>query len=266
MTMRATRAEKDPASLCGAALKRCSNCEKSVGQARVRRGLGCPKCPDAPVMDSTCREKAGERTEHEGIGPCWRHGGKTWPHNVHAQSVQVAEAVRTLGLRDEFKNVSELEALYLDLWRTLSQIAWTEDIIAELSAEDVFWGRTMEETETEVGHGTGQREGDTKRDHARVRREARLNIAVAYLSERQTHLLRLASTMASLGLEERRQTRDEQVGRFVADIIRAFLAHPRVAVLLGELAPRFQEEAPDIVLTVLMRAGGEVVESSLVPA
>jgi hypothetical protein len=106
------------------------------------------------------------------------------------EQAAIVQAARTFGLTRD--GVSEEQALREELSRTLGHIAWLTVVVADLQAEDVFWGRTAEETGRESGSGGG---GDTSKDHATIRREARLNVAVAYLMEERKHLKSLAVEM-----------------------------------------------------------------------
>jgi len=153
-----------------------------------------------------------------------------------AQAV-IVQAARTLGLARD--GVSKAQALREELSRTLGHIAWLEFVVADLEAEDVFWGRTAEETGRESGSGSG---GDTSRDHATIRREARLNVAVGYLMEERKHLKSLAVEMVRLGLREREVRLCEQQGHLWASIMRAVLGNQALG-----LSPAQLEKAPEIV-------------------
>jgi len=161
------------------------------------------------------------------------------------RQAEIVEAARTFGLTRD--GVSEEQALREELSRTLGNIAWLTVVVADLEAEDVFWGRTAEETGRESGSGTG---GDTSRDHATIRREARLNVAVAYLMEERKHLKSLAVEMVRLGLQEREVRIEEQQGHLWASVMRAVLGDEALG-----LSPAQLEIAPGIVSRHLRALG-----------
>jgi hypothetical protein len=167
-------------------------------------------------------------------------GGASQVKAAAAERVQqaaIVQAARTFGLTRD--GVSEEQALREELSRTLGHIAWLEVVVADLEAEDVFWGRVAEETGRESGTSTG---GGTTRDHATIRREVRLNVAVQYLLEERKHLKSLAVEMVKLGLQEREVRLSEQLGHLWASVMLAVLDDE----VLG-LSRAQRERAPEIV-------------------
>jgi hypothetical protein len=161
------------------------------------------------------------------------------------EQAAIVQAARTFGLiRD---GVSEEQALREELSRTLGNIAWLTLVVADLEAEDVFWNRTIEETGRESGSGTG---GDMTRDHATIRREAKLNVVVAYLMEERKHLKSLAVEMVRLGLQEREVRIEEQQGHMWASVMRAVLGDETLGLSSAQL-----EKAPEIVSRHLRALG-----------
>jgi hypothetical protein len=209
------------------------------------RPYECPKC--GKVHDRCL----GHRRKHPDA-PC-----RAWPNNgsdvcrIHGasapqaiakatervQQAAIVQAARTFGVARN--GVSEEQALREELSRTLGNIAWLTVVVADLEAEDVFWGRTAEETGRESGSGG---RGDTSRDHATIRREARLNVAVAYLMEERKHLKSLAVEMVRLGLQEREVRIEEQQGHLWASVMRAVLGDEALGLSAAQL-----EVAPEIV-------------------
>jgi hypothetical protein len=144
----------------------------------------------------------------DGLDVCYHHGGAT--KNARAAATErvaraeIVQVARTLGLARD--GVSEAQAMREELSRTLAHIEWLEVVVTDLGAEEVFWARTMEETGRESGSVTGQSEGGTTRDHAKVRREARLNVAVQYLMTERKHLVVVAGKMIELGITRARSS------------------------------------------------------------
>jgi len=217
------------------------------------RPYECPKCDK---MHDRC---LGHRRKHPSE-PC-----RAWPNNgsdvcrIHGASspqaiakatqrieqAAIIEAVRVFGAARN--GVSEEQALREELSRTLGHIEWLKIVVADLEEEDIFWGRTAEETGRESGSGIG---GETEKDHASIRREARLNVAVSYLMEERKHLKGLAVEMVKLGLREREVQIEEQQGHLWASIMRAVLDDEALG-----LSPAQLEKAPEIVSRHLRLVG-----------
>ena len=209
------------------------------------------KCPKCGMMHDRC---LGHRRKHpdepcraqpnNGSDVCRVHGARA-PQTMakateRVEQAAIVQAARALGLARD--GVSEEQALREELSRTLGHIAWLEGVVADLGAADLFWGRTAEETGRESGPGTGQRGGDTTKDHATVRREAKLNVAVEYLMEERKHLKSLAVEMVKLGLQEREVRLSEQQGHLWASVMRAVLGDEALG-----LSPAQLERAPEVV-------------------
>ena len=215
----------------------------------------CPACGQDHERCLAHRKSDGQPCREnpiDGLDVCYHHGGAT--KNARAAATErvaraeIVQVARTLGLARD--GVTEEQALREELSRTLGNIAWLTVVVADLGAEDVFWGRTAEETGRESGSGTGQRGGDTSRDHAMIRREARLNVAVAYLMEERKHLKSLAVEMVRLGLQEREVRLSEQLGHMFASAMLDVLGDEAF-----ELSPAQRERAPEIVSRHLRALG-----------
>ena len=220
------------------------------------RPHACSACGETHDMCLAHRKSDGKPCggqPRNGSDVCRMHGGNTPQAKAKAtervQQAALVQATRTFGLTRD--GVSEGQALREELSRTLGHIAWLEIVVADLEAEDVFWGRTAEETGRESGSGTGQREGDTTKDHASIRREAKLNVAVQYLLEERKHLKSLAVEMVKLGLAEREVRLEEQQGHLWASVMRAVLGDEALG-----LSPAQLERAPEIVSRHLRLVGG----------
>ena len=222
----------------------------------IPRPYACPKCNKT---HDRCLghwrlqpAKPCQGWPRNGADVCRMHGGGASQVKAAAakriERAAIVQAARTFGLTRD--GVSEEQALREELSRTLGHIAWLTVVVADLEAEDVFWGRTAEETGRESGSGTGQRGGDTSRDHATIRREARLNVAVQYLMEERKHLKSLAVEMVRLGLQEREVRIEEQQGHIWAAVMRAVLGDEALG-----LSPAQLERAPEIVSRHLRALG-----------
>lgn len=193
-----------------------------------------------------CTRPKGWGTEHLGIGRCKRHGGSTPSHEVKAQR-EIAEQLvethvrRTLGVLEPPKPVDPYTEIGLALWARKCAISWVEEQIATLEAAEVVWARTQEESGRDTGHGTGMREGDTTRDHAKLRREAKVNVWVNLWNDLRREHDRLCVQAIGIGIAEREIKLAEQQGQMVADALRAIFADPQLGLSAAQL-----EAAPDV--------------------
>jgi hypothetical protein len=216
----------------------CSKCGKMHDRCLGHRR----KHPDEP-----CRA-----WPNNGADVCRIHGASS-PQAIakateRIEQAAIIHAARTFGVARD--GVSEEQALREELSRTLGHIEWLKVVVADLEAADVFWGLTAEQTGRESGSSLGQREGDTSRDHATIRREAKPNVAVQYLLEERKHLKSLAVEMVKLGLQEREVRLEEQQGHMWASVMRAVLGDEALG-----LSPAQLEQAPAIVSKHLRALG-----------
>jgi hypothetical protein len=216
------------------------------------RPHACSACGETHNMCLAHRKSDGKPCggqPRNGSDVCRMHGASAPQVKTAAaervRQVEIVQAARTFGLTRD--GVSEEQALREELGRTLGHIAWLEVLVAHLDPEAIFWGRTVEETGRESGSGNG---GDTSRDHATIRREARLNIAVAYLLEERKHLKSLAVEMVKLGLQEREVRLSEQLGHMFASAMLDVLGDEAFG-----LSPSQREMAPEIVSKYLRALG-----------
>jgi hypothetical protein len=219
----------------------------------ARSGPDKEKCgaqlPNKPP-GVTCRNVAGERTNHLGIGRCYRHGGCTQTHEASAEQVmeerrveEIAKLAATFALPVE--DMSPEDSLVWQHRELRRQITWVTSYIADLEADELFYGLVREKTGRETGTGTGQREGNTERNHATVVREMRIHAAVVVLGRWQHELHTLSVDILKLGLAERLVEMDEEMVRMVAEAWNATLADPVVTEALAPAQIEVVRQASD---------------------
>ena len=84
-----------------------------------------------------CQNVAGERTDHLGIGRCYRHGGATESHNKSAQLELARRECDKLGIEVE---IDPAEALIRAVWRAQGNLMFYEAQVALL--DDVITSET----------------------------------------------------------------------------------------------------------------------------
>lgn len=85
--------------------------------------------PNKP-QGRTCRQVAGARTNHLGVGRCWRHGGATRSHEKSAQIIQIRQAADSLGVPIE---IDPGEALIRAVWEAEGNLAFYRAQVEQLS-------------------------------------------------------------------------------------------------------------------------------------
>jgi hypothetical protein len=165
--------------------------------------------------DGLCRNPAGARTDHKGVGACYRHGGATANGRKHAQRVHAEQAVQTFGLP---RDVDPHTALLEELWRTAGHVAWLGQVVADLEQGSIVWGVT----EHRVGEGP---EGPIDV----TTRKAAVNTWVELYQAERKHLTHVAAECVKAGIEERRTRLAEEQGLLLATVVRGILTDLGVA-------------------------------------
>src|SRR2546429_91961 len=77
-----------------------------------------------------CRSFAGERTNHSGIGRCFRHGGSTRNHQKAAIKQEIAQKIAQEATFGNAKDVTPPEALAGLLRSTSAHVGWLASTLA----------------------------------------------------------------------------------------------------------------------------------------
>jgi hypothetical protein len=171
----------------------------------------------------TCRNPAGHRTDHLGVGSCSVHGGATPNGKRSAAKAAVRQLIdggRLRGfLQVDVEQLSDAEVMLEELHRSRQVVLYLESVIAswqqtepELDEdgwrEDVGLPELMEEHLGEMSVSVADSE-----------RAAWLAV---YRQER-AHLLNVAKTVRALGLVEAQQRLDEGRQMLVMLVLRSVL-------------------------------------------
>lgn len=98
-----------------------------------RTGHGKPLCGSRRRQgEGTCRQGAGARTDHQGTGSCWLHGGSTTTHRTAATREvvrrEIAEAVEILGADPIADPLRALQELAGQVWAWKNALAARVDL------------------------------------------------------------------------------------------------------------------------------------------
>lgn len=175
----------------------------------------------------TCKMLAGYRTDHLGTGRCYRHGGCTPQQTKGAHREMAAAIVATYG---EPQEGDPFDIIIAEIARTNGHVLWLGEIIAEMEAEALIWGKTEESA------NDGPMGGNIEKHAAGV------NVWLQLYREERTHLVKVCKEAISVGIAERQVRLAEQTGQILAQVLKATLADPELG-----LAPALQEVALRVV-------------------
>lgn len=191
-----------------------------------------------------CGQPAGAGTPHLGIGRCKFHGGSTRSHVAAAQKIQMAAAVRSLGLRDD-RPADEI--LLDELAWAAGHVAWLRGKVQELEPQRLTWGVTEEV------HKTATEFSGVDTTSAAVP-----SIWWVLYREAQKHLLEVLKVIKGFDLDERRlEFARAQVAPQIAVVIDQFV---RALGLTPEQAGRVPAALEAAVRSFL--TGPKVIEGS----
>lgn len=162
----------------------------------------------AKTSRGTCRQVAGARTDHLGVGCCWRHGGSTPTHERSASLVIARQECEKLGIEIE---TDPGEALIRRLWEAEGDLAFYRAQVQTLG-EDVLT------TEWSVAEG----------------RRSVPNAMVVLYHEAETRSVQIAAAAIRANVDERRVRLAERDAGMIFAAVAAALKS------MG-LADRFEE-------------------------
>lgn len=88
----------------------------------------------------TCENTAGFRTQHQGYGTCFLHGGNTPNHVANARQQQARELLGTLGVVEDpslLPPVIVHAELQLSMAKHLAAVRWLEQRVGAVPADEV---------------------------------------------------------------------------------------------------------------------------------
>jgi hypothetical protein len=169
----------------------------------------------------TCSNPAGWNTDHPGSGHCRYHGGAMPNHTKKAQLARAEEEMRVQNMiyGTPIEEISPEEAILQELARTAGHVQW------------------LYEKMQEVGEERGQ--------DAPLEQSTKLGrtpaVWVDLYQRERSHLVSVAKTASTMGIQERQIKLAEEQGQLLAAVIRSFMNDPQLG-----LTPQQMVDAPEV--------------------
>lgn len=184
-------------------------------------------CGASTAAGTPCKNRAGFKTDHVGVGKCHLHGGCTPTHQRSAQTELARQAVATYGLPRE---VDPAQALLEEVARTAGHVAWLAAKIAGMDEKDLEWGVTEETVK-----------GATEFPGTDTTSKAVPNIWLVQYQWERKHLAAVSKAALDAGVAARQVALAEQQGAVLAGAISRILGRLDLSeaqrVLVGQVVP-----------------------------
>lgn len=166
--------------------------------------------------DGLCRQNAGQRTSHQGIGECSLHTGATPAGVARAERMLAERAVETYGLP---RDVDPAVALLEEVARTAGHIDWLTQMIRSLDPAALVQGVREIRAKTGPAGADGQRV-----EIERVQTVAHIPTVWLdlYYRERR-HLVAVCRDTLAAGVQERTLRLAEEAGSIICNVLRGAL-------------------------------------------
>lgn len=175
----------------------------------------------------TCRNPAGWRTDHPGIGRCYRHGGNTRTQREHARRTMATQTANAYGIP---RHVDPADGLIEEYWRTAGIVAGLEQLVAGIPQDDLVFG-VSEVEQTEPDETTEPSPDGAPPTARKVKRRAAPNVWLKLFTEERDRYAKLGIEIVRLGLEARR---DEYI-RAQVEVFAGVLQAPELALSQEQL-------------------------------
>lgn len=176
------------------------------------------------------------RTDHPGIGCCYRHGGTTTAHRINAAKVkarvQVEEAHRAVVTMGLSRKIGPHEALLEEIGRTAGHVTWLEGKVQELQPDQLVWGTIKQTVENlPVVAPTGPTEGESSGVTTtallprtnKVEEAAVASMWLRLYQQERAHLTEVCKVAIQCGIAERQVRIAEEQGKMLVAVISAVL-------------------------------------------
>ena len=201
----------------------------TIGPGKELCGAQLPNKP----IGTTCKQVAGYRTNHLGVGRCYRHGGSTPTHEKHGQIELARRECDRLGIPIE---IDPTEALLREVWETVGNVEFYRTLVQQLPAhpdDDEITGYT-DDMKPIYKRGEPGVYGRTYHMSGLPTGEAKPHVLVQLYNDERKHLVDVTGACIRLGIEKRRIDLEE---RRAAEVFRAVSQ----ALSLMGLEQRFNE-------------------------
>lgn len=184
-------------------------------RAEIEIPVGSPKCGHPTVATGKpCKQPAGSRTPHLGIGKCWLHGGRSPSHIIAAERIKLEREALQYGGPIE---IDPHEALIQEVYRSAGHVQFLAEKVQALEDEELV--------ESSLA--------------GRVP-----SLWIRWYAEERKRLVDAAATCIKAGVAERRVQIAEAQGKMLAEAIRRILG-------ALNLTPEQERLAPEVVRGVL---------------
>lgn len=188
----------------------------------MTRAKGTPKCGAPKKSDGKpCRNTAGYKTSHQGVGTCHLHLGNSPSHVKNAVEAQAQAAALRWG---EPIVTTGIDALLGLLYHWSGIEAFYRARVQALDPDAFVWGET-------------QRADDASRG-TKATSAAGVNVWVKLHAEASTKLADIAEQCVRAGLDERRIRLAEQQGQLLVAGLQWLFARLELSARKAELANR----------------------------
>src|SRR5574342_299094 len=183
---------------------------------QIRKGPFCGGQKINSPPGETCRNPAGFKTDHPGLGRCYRHGGSTRTQKEAVHKVIAQQAATIWGIP---RHIDPADGLMEEYWRSAGVVLGLEKIVMQIKAEDLVEG-VVEIRQRPDANGNGA--GPT----TEVIRKVAPNIWLRLFTEERARWAKLGIDIVRLGLEARR---DEYI-RAQVEVFAQVLLAPELAL------------------------------------
>jgi hypothetical protein len=195
-----------------------------------------PRCGARRRDGGTCRNGAGARTDHPGVGFCANHGGSTPTHQVAAERVVAEQAVAATAARFglDLDDTPLDEIALREIRRSSAMVGQLARMLSELSAEELTFGVAGRD----IRHPgqPGDQPGGQQQLDVQVHQRARVHPLVKMHSDERDQLRAWMVAAHQAGVRERLVRQVQLEGQLMADLVNAILSDPELEMRPEQVA------------------------------
>lgn len=188
-------------------------------------------CPAYTRMGRPCRQRAGAKTSHLGVGYCASHGGNLPTHLIKLTREFV---VSTYG---DPIDIDPQEALLLEVQRTAGHVEWMRQLISEFGEQFEKDEKSNTRALTQYSPALGMTP----------------SVWLQIYHEERKHLVNVAKSAIAAGVAERKVRIVEEQARQLAMMFKAFMMDERL-----NMTPAQRLVAPNIIRELVKAAPMEI--------
>ncbi len=191
-----------------------------------------PRCGARRRDGGTCRNGAGARTDHPGVGSCANHGGSTQTHQAAAERVAAEQAVAATAARFglDLDDTAPDEIALREIRRSSAMVGHLARMVSDLSADELAYGLSGRDIR-QAGQTGGQGQPDVQ-----VHQRARIHPLVKMLHDERDQLRAWMVAAHQAGIRERLVRQVQLEGTLMADLVNAILSDPELEMRPEQVA------------------------------